>query len=202
MLYEKFDNKYHLPDRVLNRVLALKETHPHGSAFDYHLPALVLANKAFDTGDINAALDYYSWFDKLNFHSSRDRYEYLETTFFMNQMKDLGIKMALAGFHDEAVEIAELFERNHEKVYAYTFMAEQLYMKQRDPIAFVYLDSALTNASRVNFSQFNFGVNTQIDVRFNLILLLSRIGGRDLNTISNEILREIVEEFKVSGNIK
>jgi energy-coupling factor transporter ATP-binding protein EcfA2 len=199
MLYEKFDNKYPLSDRVLNRILALKDTHPHGTAFDYHLPALVLANKAFDTGDINSALDYYSWFDKQNFHSSRDRYEYLETTFFMNQMKDLGIKMALAGFHDEAVEIAELFERNHEKVYSYTFMAEQLYMKQRDPIAFVYLDSALTNASRVNFSQFDFGVNTQIDVRFNLILLLSRIGGKDLNNISNEILREIVEGSKFQG---
>ncbi len=196
MVQAQFDNPYPLPESVMNRIFMLRDTHSHGSSMDYNLLALMMANKAFETGNTGTALEYYEWFDKQNFQASRDRFEYLETTFFMNQMKDLGINMALAGLHEEAVEIAEMFEREHEKAYSYIYMAEQLYISQRDPIAFAYLDSALTKAGRLNFSQFEFGANSQIDVRFNLILLLSRIGGREMNDISNDILREIIEGSK------
>ena len=197
--YIKFDNKYPLPDETHERIYAVIQDHPLGQSFDLNLLNLVMANREFEKGNIEEALNYYARFDANNFQASRDRYEYIETTFFMNQMKDIALNMAVAGYSDLAIEMAERFEAEHEKAYAYIFMAENVYLENQSPQAFVYLDSALTKASRVEFSQFDFGVNRQIDIRQNLILLLSRIGGRELNEISNDVLREIIEDVKFSG---
>ncbi len=48
---------------------------------------------------------------------------------------------------------------------------------------------------------FNFGNQQAIDIRYNLILLLSRIGGRELNSLSNNFLAEIIEGNKFTGVI-
>ncbi|HEY5773231.1 MAG TPA: hypothetical protein VIS75_11400, partial [Chitinophagaceae bacterium] len=138
-------------------------------------------------------------FDKGNFAASRDKYEYLEKTFFLNKLKDLCVKLVLAGKHQEAVELAEKFEKDHEKAFAYIFMAEKLYMKKNDPIAFVYLDSVFSKSKEIDFSQFNFGANQAIDFRFNLILLMSRIGGKKLNSLSYNFLSDIIEQNKFFG---
>src|SRR6056297_700192 len=196
-----FDNDYPLSDEVHARILSAIEEHPHGAPFDLNLLSLIMANREFEKGNTQEALAHYARFDEENFQASRDRYEYLETTFFMNQMKDIAVNLATAGYRDEALVMAERFEAEHEKAFAYIAMAEDVYLESQSPESFVYLDSALTKASRVDFSQFNFGVNTQIDIRQNLILLLSRIGGRELNDISNDLLREMVEGAKFSGII-
>jgi len=196
-----FDNDYPLSDEVHARILSAIEEHPSGASFDLNLLSLIMANREFEKGNTQEALAHYARFDEENFQASRDRYEYLETTFFMNQMKDIAVNLATAGYRDEALVMAERFEAEHEKAFAYIAMAEDVYLESQSPESFVYLDSALTKASRVDFSQFNFGVNTQIDIRQNLILLLSRIGGRELNDISNDLLREMVEGAKFSGII-
>jgi len=201
MYYVKFDNKFSLSDEVLERVLSVVEEHPVGNSFDLNLLSLIMANREFDEGNIEEALIHYARFDEDNFQASRDRYEYIEKTFFMNQMKDAAVNLATAGYRDEALAMAERFEAEHEKAYAYIFMAENVYLDTQSPESFTYLDSAITKASRVDFSQFDFGVNRQIDIRQNLILLLSRIGGRELNEISNDVLREIVQDVKFSGII-
>lgn len=201
MQYLQFDNDYPLPDAVHARVLSVIEEHPSGASFDLNLLSLIMANREFEKGNTEEALAHYARFDEDNFQASRDRYEYLETTFFMNLMKDVAVNLATAGFRDDAVAMAERFEAEHEKAYAYIFMAENVYLEKQAPESFVYLDSALTKASRVDFSQFDFGVNRQIDIRQNLILLLSRIGGRELNEISNDLLREMIEAMKFSGII-
>ena len=72
-------------------------------------------------------------------------------------------------------------------------------MKQTHPAAFVYLDSVFSKSKEIDFSQFNFGFNQAIDFRYNLILLLSRMGGRPLNFHSNNFLAEIVEQNKFFG---
>ena len=160
---------------------------------DQNLISLILANRAFDRNDTLAGMKYYHRFNKDNFAASRDKYEYLEKTFFLNQLKDLCVNLALAGKQQEAVELAEKFEKDHEKAFAYIFMAEKLYLKQTDPLAFVYLDSVFSKSKDIDFSQFNFGANQAIDYRFNLILLMSRIGGKQLNSLSNDFLAEIIE---------
>jgi hypothetical protein len=194
-----YDNNYPLSDEILKQILALTETHPQGKSLDQNLVCLILANRAFERNDTTAGIDYYNRFNKENFAASRDKNEYLEKTFFLNQMKDLCVNLALAGKQKEAVDLAEKFEKDHEKAFAYIFMAEKLYMKKTDPAAFVYLDSVFSKSKDVDFSQFNFGVNQAIDFRFNLILLMSRIGGKQLNSLSNKSLAEIIEQNKFFG---
>ena len=139
--------------------------------------------------------------NKENFAASRDKYEYLEKTFFLNQLKDLCINLQMAGKQPEAVDLAERFEKEHEKAFAYIFMSEKLYLKQTDPTAFVYLDSVFSKAKDIDFSQLNFGASQAIDFRFNLILLMSRIGGKQLNSLSNKYLADIIEQNKFFGVI-
>ena len=194
-----FDNNYHLRDETLTKILALAATHSQGKSVDQNLVCLILAIRAFDRNDVEAGMRYYKRFDKGNFGASRDKYEYLEKTFFLNKLKDLCVKLVLAGRHQEAVELAEEFEKDHEKAFAYIFMAEKLYMKNADPIAFVYLDSVFSKSKEIDFSQFNFGANQAIDFRFNLILLMSRIGGKKLNSLSYNFLSDIIEQNKFFG---
>ena len=196
-----FDNNYPLSDEIYKRILQLAATHPEGKGLDINLSCLILANRAFERKDSVAGMNYYRQFDKENFAASRDKYEYIEKTFFLNQLKDLCVHLALAGKHQEAVELAEKFEHSHEKAFAYIFMAEKLYMNQADPAAFVYLDSVFSKSKDVNFSEFNFGQRQSVDIRFNLILLLSRIGGRELNSLLNNFLAEIIEDNKFGGVI-
>jgi energy-coupling factor transporter ATP-binding protein EcfA2 len=193
------DNNYRLSDETYTRILALAETHPQGKTLDQNLVTLILANRAFDRNDTLAGMKYYNLFNKENFAASRDKYEYLEKTFFLNQLKDICVNLSLAGKQKEAVELAEKFEKEHEKAFAYIFMAEKLYLKQTGPGTFVYLDSVFSKSKDVDFSQFNFGANQAIDYRLNLILLLSRIGGKQLNTLSSDFLAEIIEGNKFDG---
>ncbi|MBP6793549.1 MAG: ATP-binding protein [Saprospiraceae bacterium] len=197
-----FDNNYSLSDATLTRILALAETHPAGKSLDLNLISLILANRAFDRNDTLAGMKYYHRFNKENFTASRDKYEYLEKTFFLNQLKDLCVNLALKGKQQEAVELAEKFEQNHEKAFAYIFMAEKIYLKQTDPTAFIYLDSVFSKSKNIDFSQFNFGANQAIDYRFNLILLMSRIGGKPLNTLSNSFYSEIIEQNKFGAVLR
>ena len=193
---DQFDNNYPLGDDIFKRILDLRETHPQGKSLDQNLICLILANRAFNQNDTLAGIQYYQQFQKDNFAASRDKYEYLEKTFFLNQLKDLCVNLALTGHHLEAVELVEKFENNHEKAFAYNFMAEKLYLRQVSPLAFVYLDSAFSKSRDVDFSQFNFGANQAIDYRFNLILLMSRIGGKQLNALSDKFFSDIIEGNK------
>ena len=194
-----FENYYPLKDETLKRILELRETLSQGKSIDQNLICLMLANRAFKRNETDSGMKYYHLFDKDNFAASRDKYEYLEKTWFINQMVDLCVNLSLAGQQKEAVFIAEKFEQDYEKAFSYIFMSESLYMKQTSPLTFVYLDSVFSKAKDVNFSKFNFGINQAIDFRFNLILLLSRIGGKQLNALSNNFLAEIIEQNKFDG---
>lgn len=196
-----FDNYYPISDQVLQRILEIADKHPAAKTFDRNLIHLILANRSFAAGNREAGMNYYAAFDKENFSGSRDKYEYLEKTFFLNQLKDLSINLAKAGYSEEAMDLAEKFEQDHEKAYAYMFMAERVYMDRADPATFIYLDSVFAKLKEVDFSRFNFGPEQAIEPRYNLILLLSRIGGRDLAAISDEYLREIIEGNKFGAVI-
>lgn len=194
-----FDNTYPIKDETLKRIVSLASTHPRGWSLDLNLINMMLANRAFSRNETDTGMKYYHQFDKENFAASRDKYEYLEKTFFLNQLKDLCVNLALAGKQEEATALAEKFEENYQKAYAYIFMAEKVYMIQKNPAAFVYLDSVFSKSKDVDFSKFDYGFNRAIDYRYNLVLLLSRIGGRKLNAISNNFLSGIIEQNKFEG---
>ena len=194
-----YDNNYTLSDHTLDRILSLGNTHPKGKDLDRNLVSLLLANRAYARQDTARGWKYFRGLDWENFAVSRDKYEYVEKTFFLNQLKDLCVNLALYGKAKEAAALAEQFEKDYEQVYAYIFMAEKVYMQQASPQAFVFLDSALGKAKNIDFSIFNFGATQAIDFRFNLILLMSRIGGKPLSDLSDSFLREIIEQNKFQG---
>jgi hypothetical protein len=184
---------------VLEKIVELGGSHPAGSSLDLNLVYLLLANRSFERNDSAAGFKYYQAFDLKNFAASRDKYEYLEKTFFLNQMKDLCVNLAAAGKFDEAMQLAEKFEKDYERTFAYIFMAEKVYKKDVNPRSFLFLDSALSKSKTIDFSQFNYGATQAIDFRFKLIFLMSRIGGRQLNTLSDDFLQEIIEGNKFNG---
>ena len=195
-----YDNFYPLSDKTLTDIIDLAATHPQGKALDLNLIYLMLANRNFKKGNVPAGLDYFSKFNKNDFSASRDRYEYVEKTFFLNQLKDACVYLALAGKHEMATDLAEKFEELHEKAFAYIAMADHLYRQGADPFTFVCLDSVFSKSRTVDFTKFNYGLN-QLDYRFDLILTLSRIGGKALNAYSQTLLSEILQGSKFRGLI-
>jgi hypothetical protein len=197
--YEVLDNRHPLKDETLARIFSLRNKDPMGKNFDQNLLCLVMANRSFKKGDTAEGLKYYRYFDKMNFAASRDKYEYLEKTFFLNQLKDLSIHLAMIGKKEEAVELAEKFEKDNEKAVAYILIGEKIYNDKTDPTAFVYLDSAFSKSKKVEFSQLLFGGG--VEFRPALIRLLSRIGGRQLDGFSAGLLSEMIENNKLWGII-
>jgi hypothetical protein len=196
-----YDNTYPLSDQVLLDIIRIVDTHPVGKNLDETFPDLLLMKRYFQKGDTATAMKYYNRFKKQNIAAARDKYEYLEKTFFENQLKDVCAFLALYGKENEATALAELFEKNYEKAFTYNYMADQLYVKQNNPLSFVYLDSVFSKSKDIDFSQFAFGTNTAIDFRFNLILTLKKIGGRKLNKLADELIKDIIIDSKFGGLI-
>jgi hypothetical protein len=191
---ESFNNSYPLKDEVIAKILLLRETHPAGKSFDQNLLCLVMANRSFNRGDSLEGLKYYRQFNRLNFGASMDKYEYLEKTFFLNQLNYLCINLALINREKEAVELTEQFDKDNEKALTYILMSGKIYIKKADPTAFVYLDSAFSKSKRVDYSQLLFGQG--VGYRFSLIRVLSLIGGKRLNELSAEILAGVMNDDK------
>jgi energy-coupling factor transporter ATP-binding protein EcfA2 len=186
------DNNYPLSMGVLRDVLAFVDQHPQGKSFDKNLLLLILANGSFEAGNADAGYAYFSQINLPSLEGSSNRYEYIEKTFFLNSMKQLCIYLAKEGRMQEAMNLAEHFIKKEERVFVYLFMAEKLYQQNADPDAFIYLDSALSYANKVDYTS----LDQNLDSRFNLILLLSRIGSDPINNKALEILRDIPEGTK------
>ncbi len=184
-----YDNDYVLPGDVLEAIRAFVEQHPQGKQFDGNLLNLILANRAFGHNDTLKGMEYYQALDPSAFSRSSNRYEYLEKTFFLNQMKDLAANLANAGRMQEAISIAERFEDNNQKALAYMFMSGRLF-QETNPQSFVCLDSVFSKMKDIDFSLFNGPV---VDVRYRLVRLLGRIGSDRINQRAREIMRLLPE---------
>ncbi len=185
-----YRNDYEIPDATFQALLEFIDRAPARNRFDKNLVCLVLANRNFERGDIQKGMAYYrlaSW-DEIS--KSADRYEYLERTFFLNQLKYLAANLALAGNDEEATKTAERFDKPYQRVYAYIFMADRLYRNNFNPQTFVYLDSAMRLMKPIDFN------SSPLDCRFDMLSLLSRIGSEPMNALALEILRDIPENQK------
>ena len=190
------DNDYPMKDETLIDVISFVDQHPEGKAFDKNLLVLVLANNAFARGDIQQGMAYYQRVDQANISRAYDRYEYIEKTFFLNMMNQLCIHLADIGKAKEGVQFVELFSKEEEKMFSYLFMANQVYEKNADPIAFVYLDSALSKSRKVDYTILPITTDPWMDPRHNAVRLLSRIGSKDINQLAVEMLKDVEEEIK------
>jgi energy-coupling factor transporter ATP-binding protein EcfA2 len=182
-----------LSDTVLIAILNFVEQHPEGSGFDKNLPRLILINQLFEKGDTTQAFTHFRKFDIKNSQRSMNRYEYLEKMYYQNQLEDLSVNLALSDHHPEAVEIAELFNADFEKIFSYIGMARNVYKRDTSAMTFVYLDSAFSLYNRIDYN------NAMVDSRFNLLFLLAEIGGRDMNARANEMMRNFGIDVKRDG---
>lgn len=189
-----YRNDYPLPARVIIDVLELVAAHPEGTNFDKNLPRLILSNQFLSQGDTTRGLQYFRALDQSTIRRSYNRYEYIETTFFLNQMKDLSVNLALNGKHQEAVELAEQVPSDEHKLYFYVFMADYVYRKDTSAQSFAYLDSALSITRRIDFNTARLE-----DARFPLIRVLSSIGGQQVNSMVTNILRDFSGNDKTDG---
>ncbi|NJN42638.1 MAG: hypothetical protein HC811_10820, partial [Flammeovirgaceae bacterium] len=194
-----FDSFIRLSDDVYEGILNIADQHVYGRNFDRNLTYLILANRYFEARDVEKGIHYYSLFDQNSISRSADRYEYVEKTFFLNQMKDLCVNLANHGYYNEGEELAEKFEKEHEKIFAYIFMADKIFQDRGDPKSFIYLDSAFSKAKSVDVSQFTFGAFTNLNFQIQLLMVMGRIGGEEMNQKALDIYREMVEGSKTQA---
>jgi hypothetical protein len=186
-------NYLELPDSVILSVVTFVEVHPQGQDFDKNLPLIILANRAFVRGDSVSGLGYFRKLDQAIIQRSYGRYEYLEQTFFLNQMKELGVHLAVHGKHQEAVALTERIRSDFQKVYSYIFMAEGVYRQDTSAMAFVYLDSAYSINRKIDFTI------SPLDNRFNLAYVMAGIGGKEMNSQALDIIRDFSLNAKTGG---
>jgi len=192
----RYRNDYPLPDQTLEDLLKFVNDHKEGKGFDKNLPALILVNRFLEKGDTVRGRQYLKEMDLASIQRSRDRYEYIEKTYFINQMKTLGVNLALAGWHQEAVEFTELTKENYRRIYIYLAMAESMYRKDTSDFAMVYLDSTYSLYQQIDFS------TTFLDARFNMVATLASIGGEQLNARALEILRDFNANARTGGTFQ
>ncbi len=181
----KYHNYYPLSDATLNSMA--KFLRSKGS--DANLPYLILANRSFERADTVKALSYYQKIDFTSLSRSSERFEYLEKTFFMNQIKNLSMSMVALGKSEEAMRLINIFTDNCGKAFSFIFNAEKLYETNYNPEAFSWLDSAVVKMNKEDFP----ALRPELDYRFKLITLLGQIGGEKLNSLSRELVQDFFE---------
>jgi len=187
-----FTNAYPLPDQVMLGILEFVEQHPNGQEFDQNLLQIILSNRAFKRSDTLNGINHYMLINMDAIASSSTRYEYLNQSFFLNQMKELSFNLARIGRIKESAQISEKFQKDSHKIISYIFNADKLYNMDYNPDSFILLDSAFSKMEDQNLSDLTYNE----DYRFKLIHVLSKMGGERLNAMAKDILRDITEDDK------
>ena len=192
---ENYSNPYPLPDESLKKVLTFVDWHPRGKSFDKNILYLILANHAYEKGDTVNGFQYFRLLNQDNITASSNRYEYLEKTFFLNMVKDLCINLAAAGRSAEAIELTGRFPTNEIRSVVYQQMADKVYRRDNDPMAFIYMDSVYSVSKKIDYTN----LALDMDCRAGQIQVLSEIGSEALNNQADEILKDITQDFKFDG---
>jgi energy-coupling factor transporter ATP-binding protein EcfA2 len=192
---ESYSNPFPLPDESLKKILIFVDWHPEGKSFDKNLLYLILANHAYEKGDSTGGLQYFHLLNLENITASSNRYEYLEKTFFLNMVKDLCVNLAAAGKSAEAIELTGKFATDELRSVVYQQMADKVYRRDNDPMAFIYLDSVYSVSKKIDYTN----LALDIDCRKGQIQVLSEIGSQALNNQADEILKDITQDFKFDG---
>lgn len=187
-----FKNDFPLTDEYLLKVKLILSTNS-SDAYDLNFINLVLANRMFEAMEIKKGKAFYSELNLDNYKVTIKKYEYLNESFFLNQVRDLSIHLALNGMHSEAVNQIETMQRISHKVQTYLYVAEALYKQNYNPKAFDYLDSAFTLAKDVKTRELSF----REDYRSYQAYLLAFIGGDNSEVLLTEVIKSMHELRKI-----
>lgn len=192
-----FDNTYALSDSTFIKIIEFTRHHVAGGDVDLNYCYAILANRYFTRGDTVNGLRFANQLNQDGITRTSNKYEYIEKTFFLNQVKYLCAHLASTGNKDFALELAGQFVALHEKLFCYVQMAEATYQSQ-NPQFFIYLDSAMSTANQIDFETLNF----QWDARYNLISFLMKVGGEKMNQLAFDIFRDIPEGIKFYATLR
>lgn len=194
---QTFKNDYPLADSTLQRVLKIVESNSHKNDFDANLLNMVLANRAFSRGDTVAGFTFFRSVKQENIYATANAFEYLGKTFVYNQLKDLCAGLAVLGHRNEALALAERFEKPEDVISVYLFSASRLYDQDYDPQTFILLDSVLTKMKKVKLNE----LNPFSDFRYRLLNIFGKMGGEEIEQGAKKILKDMDENSKWTGNL-
>ncbi len=192
-----FQNEFVLPDKLLMDIISFVDASPSKSSFDKNLPNLILANRYFDKGDVDNGLARARLLEKEKLISSGSKYEYVSQTYFINAIVDLTTHLAVNDQAKEAMEIITLYEP-YQRAFCYAAAADRLY-KTYQPEAFAFLDSALSTINKIDYNALNGGNYDELDARRFMVYVMGKVGGERMNKLSNDFIRELIEQSKVRG---
>jgi hypothetical protein len=122
-------------------------------------------------------------------------FDYLNKSFFYNQLKELCIHLSQHGYTKDATDLTERFERPADRVHNNLLIAEALYEQNYNPDAFIFMDSAYSKMKSINIA----AMWHREDFRYNQLSLLGNINSERTNLMGLEVLKGIHELDKFEG---
>ena len=184
-----YRNDPQLRSSDLERIKSFITNHVASNDFDFNLINMVLANSYFEVGDKDKALAFYQELNLADYQRTAKQFEYLNESFFLNQVRDLAINLASSGMFVEASEQIESMSRPSHKILGYLFLGGNLYKQNYNPLAFDYLDSAYSIIKTIKERDLRF----REDYRSNQVFILGSIGGSNVSSLSKRIMKGIHE---------
>lgn len=192
-----FANFYVLPDELLTTVLSLIDQSQVSSSFDRNLPHLILANRFFERGDTVEALFHTRALKLGGLQASASRYEYLNQSYFQNQLIDLIANLAAAQHMRRALSLSEQLPPNS-RGFALVAAADRLYATYQ-PQSFTMLDSAYSLLTSFDFNTIPVNNFPRHDSRRMLVYMLGKVGGEKAAQLADLQLKEFLENAKALG---
>jgi energy-coupling factor transporter ATP-binding protein EcfA2 len=188
------------PVLSLSRIEEIKSfagSHEGRSSFDFNLVNLVLANGYFIDNNTKQGLAAYNDLSIGEYQKTSKSFEYLNESFFLNQVRDLANNLSKIGMYTEATEQIETMTRPSHKILGYFCLAENLYEQNYNPLAFDYLDSAYSNIKLIKERD----LRNREDYRYFQTYTLSKIGGSNSSVLINKIIKSIHELNKPRASL-
>ena len=110
-------------------------------------------------------------------------------------VKNLCVNLASAGRSADAINLTGTFATDELRSVVYQQMADKIYRRDNDPMAFIYLDSVYSMSKKIDYTN----LALDFDFRAGQIQVLSEIGSQALNNQADEILKDITQDFKFDG---
>jgi len=163
--------------------------------FDFNLINLLLANRSFDVGELHDGFSYAKAIEMETLPLTANRWEYLNFTAIYNEVWQLALNLALNDHDEEAFTLVQTFPDANHKASVYSKLAQFIYGTSNKEKAFIYLDSAFSEREKVDEGSLG-----QFDYRFEMLKVLSEVGGESMNKYAMDILTEMIE-FKKPGGV-
>jgi hypothetical protein len=167
------------------------------SELDQNLLNLIISNRFFMMGDTINAFNYYEKLDYNSINVSAGRGDYLNVTFFFNQIVELAINFAKLGKIETTNEIVNLISEVHFRMKTYFLIARRVHESEYPEDTYHYIGKGYDA-----LEQFDPGpLDRTASYTFTIIETLSGLGSRELDMIVDEELKKFYPRGSLDKNI-